>query len=114
MNGAALLHAAGALVERGWCQGAESRDVHGVPVDVTDPQAQAWSLLGALQAASIADGETALSDIAVAVAMIAELIDDPSLSNWNDVTARTRSDVVGLLARAESNAAAYTGLPAAT
>lgn len=107
MNGSDLLHEAGVLVGRGWCQDAVARDASGGEVDACAPDAVEWSLLGALQAAAFGDSSTEITDIGVAVAAIAQLIADPSLPDWNDVPTRTRLDVVDLLARAEQIAARH-------
>src|SRR5207253_8730163 len=101
MNGSELLREAGALVEAGWCQGAEALTLAGEPVDVCDRDAVSWSLLGALQAAAFGDDSTRLEDIAVAVGAIAELIVDPSLAHWNDAPQRTHREISDLLRQAE-------------
>jgi hypothetical protein len=101
MNGAELLHDAGMLVEQGWCQATEARDASGRATDVTAADATAWSLLGALQAITVADPSTELQDIADAVAALAELIMDPSLANWNDSETRTKLEVLSVLRDAE-------------
>jgi len=106
MNGTELLHEAGALVDFGWCQGATARSAQGVPVDVCSEQAATWSLLGALQAAAFRQESAAVSDIRDAMEAIAELIEDPSLSNWNDAPDRTQADVRLMLEHAEQLAAA--------
>jgi hypothetical protein len=101
LDGSELLHEAGALVTAGWCQGAAARDANGVAIDVLARDAAAWSLLGALQAATFRDSSTRISDLGTAVAAIADLIDDPCLSHWNDDSVRTQLEVVALLDRAE-------------
>jgi len=101
MNGSKLLHDAGVLVERGWCQGTEARDASGRATDVVSDDAAAWSLLGALQATTVSDPSTELQDIGDAVAALAELILDPSLANWNDSAARTKLEVLSVLKDAE-------------
>jgi hypothetical protein len=101
MNGSMLLHGAGVLVERGWCQGTEARDASGRATDVVSGDAAAWSLLGALQATTVSDPSTELQDIGDAVAALAELIVDPSLANWNDSEARTKLEVLSVLKDAE-------------
>ncbi len=101
MNGSELLHEAGKLIASGWCQGAEARGLYGDPVDVCAGAAARWSLLGSLQAAAYGDASTAIEDIGLAVAAIAELIIDPSLAHWNDDPSRTERDVGDLLWRAE-------------
>jgi hypothetical protein len=101
MNGSKLLHDAGVLVEKGWCQGAEARDARGLATGVGAADAAAWSLLGALQATSAADPTTGLEDIGTAVSALAELIKDPSLANWNDSEARTKLEVLSVLKNAE-------------
>jgi hypothetical protein len=101
MNGSKLLHDAGVLVEKGWCQGAEARDARGLATDVGAADAAAWSLLGALQATTAADPSTDLQDIGDAVSALAEVIVDPSLANWNDSEARTKLEVLSVLKDAE-------------
>jgi hypothetical protein len=101
MNGSRLLHDAGVLVERGWCQGTEARDSNGRATDVVAADATAWSLLGALQATTVGDPSTGLDDIGDAVAALAELISDPSLANWNDSETRTKLEVLSVLKNAE-------------
>jgi hypothetical protein len=101
MNGSKLLHDAGVLVEKGWCQGAEARDAEGLATTVGAADAAAWSLLGALQATTAADPSTDLQDIGEAVSALAEVIMDPSLANWNDSEARTKFEVLSVLKDAE-------------
>jgi hypothetical protein len=101
MNGSELLHDAGLLVEKGWCQGTEARDVDGRETDVGGTEAKSWSLLGALQATTVSDPSTQLQDVGDAVAALAELIMDPSLANWNDAGSRTKLEVVTVLKDAE-------------
>lgn len=101
MNGSKLLHEAGVLVEQGWCQGTEARDANGTATSIDAADAAAWSLLGALQATTVADPSTRLQDIEDAVTALAELIMDPSLANWNDSETRTKLEVLGVLRDAE-------------
>jgi hypothetical protein len=101
MNGSKLLHEAGVLVEQGWCQGTEARDANGTATAVHATDAAAWSLLGALQATTVADPSIELQDVGDAVAALAELIMDPSLANWNDSEARTKVEVLSVLKDAE-------------
>jgi hypothetical protein len=102
MNGSKLLHEAGALVEKGWCQGTEARDASGRPTTVVAADAMSWSLLGALQATAVADQSTHIQDIGDAMAALAELIVDPSLASWNDAETRTKLEVLSLLKDAEA------------
>jgi hypothetical protein len=101
MNGSELLHGAGVLVERGWCQGTEARDANGQATDVAAPDATAWSLLGALQATTVGDPDIGLQDVGDAVAALAELISDASLAHWNDSENRTKLEVLSVLESAE-------------
>jgi hypothetical protein len=101
MNGSKLLHEAGVLVEQGWCQGTEARDASGRATDVGAVNAASWSLLGALQATTVAHPSTELQDIGDAVSALAEVILDPSLASWNDSTARTKLEVLSVLKDAE-------------
>jgi hypothetical protein len=101
MNGSELLHGAGILVERGWCQGTEARDANGQATDVVAPDAAAWSLLGALQATTVGDPSIGLQDVGDAVAALAELISDASLAHWNDSETRTKLEVLSVLESAE-------------
>lgn len=100
MSGAELLRDAADLVARGWCQGAEARNSAGEPTQVNSPDAVEWSLLGALQAAALRDPSITVTDIAEAVAALAELIANPVLADWNDVEQQTSSEVVSVLEHA--------------
>ena len=102
MTARELLRDAGDRVASGWSQGADARAVDGCPVDVLDPGAASWSLLGALQGAAFAGPEAQVEEIRVAVGAIAELIADPSLTHWNDRPERTSQEVHAVLARAEA------------
>lgn len=102
MTARELLHDAGDRVASGWTQGADARAVDGHPVDVLDPDAVSWSLLGALQGAAFAGPEAQVDEIRFAVGAIAEFIVDPSLTHWNDEPERTSHEVHSLLARAEA------------
>ncbi|MFL5963339.1 MAG: hypothetical protein ACJ757_10675 [Gaiellaceae bacterium] len=95
------MHDAAVLVEQGWCQGTEARDANGRATDAGAADAASWSLLGALQATTVADPSTELQDVGDAVAALAELIMDPSLANWNDSEARTKLEVLSVLRDAE-------------
>jgi hypothetical protein len=95
-----LLHDAARRVAAGWAQGADARASDGRAVDVLDPGAASWSLLGALQTAAFAGHEARVDEIKLAVGAIAELIADPSLAHWNDRPERTQDEVEDLLARA--------------
>lgn len=101
MTARELLHDAADRVARGWAQGADARAAGGRAVDVLDPDAASWSLLGALQAAAFSDREPNVDEIRFAVAAIAELIADPSLAHWNDEPERTQAEVRALLTYAE-------------
>jgi hypothetical protein len=102
MTARELLREAGDRVASGLSQGADARAVDGCPVDVLDPDAASWSLLGALQGAAFAGPEAQVEEIRLAVAAIAELIADPSLTHWNDRSERTSQEVHTVLARAEA------------
>jgi hypothetical protein len=106
MTGTELLHEAARLVRTGWCQGADAREASGAITDVDASDAASWSLLGALQAASVCDPATRIDDVAAAVGAIAELIADPSLAHWNDASTRTKLEVLALLEDAEAIALA--------
>ncbi len=102
MTARELLRDAGDRVASGWSQGAEARALDGRSVDVLDPAAASWSLLGALQGAAFAGPEAQVDEIRFAVAALAELITDPSLAHWNDRPERTPHEVHTVLARAEA------------
>jgi len=101
----ALLARAAEYVREGWCQGADARDASGSPVEPWEEQACAWSLLGALVAAldgpaAVAGGRVPLPALAVAMAALADLIEDRSLAGWNDAPARSAGAVIAVLERA--------------
>lgn len=102
MTARELLRDAGDRVACGWSQGADARAVNGCSVDVLDPDAACWSLLGALQSAALAGPGAQVEEIRFAVAAIAVLIADPSLTHWNDRPERTSQEVHTVLARAEA------------
>ena len=105
MSGSELLREAGALVSLGWCQHAEARTQQGAVVDISAGNAAEWSLLGALQTVTFRDSSTTLDDLRAALTAIAELIEDPSLAEWNDDPHRTQQEVRKMLERAEELAA---------
>ena len=103
---ASLLARAAAYVRQGWCQGNDARDSAGRPVRPWDQAAAHWSLLGALIA--VIDGPRAIADanlppapLAVAMAALADLIDDASLSGWNDAPSRNQLEVAAVLETAQ-------------
>ena len=100
-TGADLLSCAGDLVRRGWTQHADARSAEGDAVEPWDDAAAAWSLLGALVAALEEQGESGrelpLVQLASALDELAGLIDDDSLSRWNDDPSRRQEEVVAVL-----------------
>lgn len=103
MRAGELLCDASDRVACGWSQGTEARAIDGRPVDVLDPDAAYWSLLGALQGAAFANPEAQVDEIRCAVAALAELITEPSLAQWNDHPERTSHEVHAVLSRAEAS-----------
>jgi hypothetical protein len=105
-----LLQRAGVLVRRGWSQHADARTVEGVEVQPWQDTAVAWSIVGALVAVleeqADAGRDLPLEDLAAALNELADLIDDDSLTNWNDEPSRTQADVIDALEAAETAAAA--------
>lgn len=97
-----LLRRAADRIASGWSQRVDARAANGDAVDVLDPAAVSWSLLGALQAAAFSEHELQPEEIRCAVAAIAALISDPSLPHWNDRAGRTHHEVRALLARAQA------------
>lgn len=108
-----LLQRACDLVRSGWSQHADARSAEDVEVQPWHEAAAAWSLLGALVAAleQRADHgrDLPLDDLAAALNELAELIDDDSLTNWNDEPTRTHDDVINTLEAAANSAAAKLG-----
>lgn len=99
MDAAGVLGETRKLIEFGWSRGSDARDGSGAPVPPGHPDATAWSLLGALGMVA-AEGDVGLEELATALAALAELIVDPSLSNWNDAPGRTQAEVLATLDRA--------------
>ena len=96
-----LLHRAAELVGHGWAQRAEARAEDGRAVDPWEPNARAWSLLGAL-VASVEEhdrgrSELPLEALAVALTSLAAFVDEDSMARWNDRELRKQDDVVGAL-----------------
>jgi hypothetical protein len=104
-----LLRDAQQLVERGWTQHADSRSADGDEVEPWSPNAQSWSLLGAIVAASerltqMNQRDLPLEQLEVALDELAKLVDNDSLAAWNDESARTQREVVETLAAAGRSA----------
>jgi hypothetical protein len=102
MDAAGVLEETQRLIETGWCRGSDARDAAGGAVAPGDPGATEWSLLGALGVVA-AQSKVALEELATALAALAGVIADPSLSHWNDVPGRTQASVLATLARASSD-----------
>lgn len=102
VDGQCFLRETAALIEHGWCCGADARDGVGSAVSASDPAATQWSLLGALAAVSERPGAdaTALRD---ALWGIAGVISDASLDSWNDRAGRTQADTLLMLAQAQTS-----------
>lgn len=102
MDGQDVLRETAQLVERGWCHGAEARDVSGAGVAPDDPAATAWSLVGALARTVDAPGAdlTALRD---ALWGISAVIPDWSLETWNDAPGRTQAETLQMLSEASTS-----------
>jgi hypothetical protein len=108
-----LLQRACDLVRAGWSQDADARSAEGVEVQPWHQTAAAWSLLGALVAALEEQANNGrdlpLDDLAAALNELAAVIDDDSLTNWNDEPTRTHDDVINTLEIAATAAAAKLG-----
>jgi hypothetical protein len=95
-----ILVRAADLVTFGWCREAEARDAHDAPAEPWSAHAVRWSLLGALVAAVDLPPEPQpafLGPLRRALSALAEVIEEPSLSKWNDAPGRTQEDVVRIL-----------------
>jgi hypothetical protein len=86
------------LVDQGWTQGADARDLGGRAVDPWDPAATSWSILGALVAVlereAATTGELPIEQVAAALYAIADVVHVDSLEEWNDAHAQSREDVL--------------------
>jgi hypothetical protein len=102
--GLRLLKDVRVLVARGWTQGADARNADGDEVEPWDPEATAWSLLGAIVAVleheAETSGELPLEEVAGALYAIADVIHVESLAEWNDTLAHSQDDVLETLRRA--------------
>ena len=97
---AALIVDARERVLAGWCRGADARDAAGRPVNAWDPAARSWSLLGAIVAAADlppAPTRATLVPLRKALGALAAVIDELSLTAWNDDPARDQRTVVATL-----------------
>ncbi len=82
-----------ALLEQGWCQGAQARDALGEAVEPTSDTASAWSITGAISrawATSGGDGEIGLTALQLANLALAAAVNDVPAS-WNDAPGRSRT-----------------------
>jgi hypothetical protein len=108
-----LLQRACDLVRGGWSQHADARSAAGVEVQPWHETAAAWSLLGSLVAALEEQADHGrdlpLDELAAALNELAALIDDDSLTKWNDEPSRTHEDVINALEGAATSAATKLG-----
>jgi hypothetical protein len=104
--GLSVLREAAVLVRRGWCQGADARAADGTAVEPWEPDAEAWSLLGALVAVlerrAAQSGEVPLDELAASLYALADVIETDSLAAWNDDASLSQRDVLTTLAEAEA------------
>jgi hypothetical protein len=101
-DGRRLLRSAGKLVAASWTQKADAHAADGHAVDPWDAAAVSWSLLGALVASyerllTLEEETVALSALAVACLLLADVVDSDSLAEWNDLPARTQADVLAAI-----------------
>jgi hypothetical protein len=101
-DGRRLLRNAGRLVAASWTQNADARAADGSGVEPWDGDAVSWSLLGALTASyehllTREEEEVALSALAVACLLLADVIDSDSLAEWNDLPERTQAHVLAAI-----------------
>jgi hypothetical protein len=103
-RGFRLLIAAGGLIERGWCSGADARDRFGHEVEPWDERAASWSLLGAIVAVLEDEakerGELPIEELAAALYALSAVIETDSLSDWNDEPHRDHGEVLDALSTA--------------
>ena len=97
----AVLKRARALVKRGWCQGALSRDKSGIHCGEMDPHAKCWCVLGATYRAT--GSFDVCDDVWNALEKVARTRD---LAGWNDRDRRTQSQAVSLFTKAIAEAEA--------
>ena len=102
-----LLQRARDLVAFGWCQGVEARDAAGLEVEPWSATACHWSLLGAIVASldppvTAAEESLPLSELALALAALAEVVVEASLAAWNDDALRSQAEVVRTLEQARA------------
>jgi len=100
LDGQQILVRARELVALGWSQGSDARNARGAPVPPWSTEAVGWSLLGALVAAvdlPAEPGAVALRPLRRALAALAEVIEEPLLTSWNDEPGRTQEYVLWTL-----------------
>ena len=84
------------FVKKGWCQHMSARDSHRKPVHVTDPEAAAWCMAGAVSAAYWEDVKRRGSIYdKLRAALGGESVS--AIPQWNDAICRTQAEVVALL-----------------
>jgi hypothetical protein len=99
-----ILLRAGDLISQGWCQDADARSENGEHVYPWSPLARSWSLLGSLMATEgvgrSAIGRIPVHELGQAIVVLGEAAHTHSLEAWNDEAARTKSDVLAVVADA--------------
>lgn len=83
------------LEQKGWCQFLSAKDINGVHVEVTSPDASSFCLQGALR---LAYGYSPLYEDKMEL-IWKELYERPD--KWNDAPERTKQEVIDLLKKVE-------------
>jgi hypothetical protein len=94
------------LVAQGWSQGADARDIDQQPVHPWSSEARSWSVLGAIICGdSTHQGRVPIDRLAEATVLLADAVDTPSLSKWNDKPGRTQAEALAAFDAALASAA---------
>lgn len=94
-----ILWATKRKIEQGWCQGALAKDPSGVPIRFDSSIAVSWSLAGAIHSSTY-QPRVLLDVLKQLIAQDHANGQFPTLSQWNDVPCRSKSEVLALLDKA--------------
>lgn len=90
------------LNEKGWCQGDLAKGAHGEVVDLLDPQAAAFCLVGAIRCQRDGTSTNARLSAGIYLANVVGCLrgDWLTVPDYNDAPGRTKEEIMEVLTKA--------------
>ncbi len=90
------------LNEKGWCQGDLAKGAHGEAVDLLDPHAAAFCLVGAIRCQRETTSMDARLSAAIHLANVVGRLREDWLTvpDYNDAPGRTKEEIMEVIAKA--------------